>query len=469
MMTRLVALTLLIAAPAAADDRPPNVVLIYADDLGYGDLSCFGGPTGATPNLDRLAAEGVRLTDFYVAQAVCSASRTALLTGCYPNRLGILGALNPSSDTGIHDDETTLAEVLRRRGYATAIVGKWHLGHHSQFLPTRHGFDQYFGIPYSNDMTPRLPNHADWPEPPLIDGERVVESGPPMAGLTARYTERALAFLDASRGRPFFLYMPHTMPHVPLGVAPSAAGASGRGLYGDVVREIDDSVGAILTKLDAIGAADDTLVIFASDNGPWLNYGDHAGLSGGLREGKGTTFEGGVRVPFVARWPGHIPAGTTCREPAMTIDVLPTIAAIAGAGPVGTADRPIDGLDVTPMLTDPEHARSPHEALFFYWDRGLQAMRSGRWKLHFPHPYRSLAEAGSGGRAGKYREATIDLALFDLEADRAESRDLAAEDPEVVARLSALADRMRGELGDSLTKVAPRAARAPGRAAPPGR
>ena len=444
-------------------DRPPNFVIVFADDLGYADIGCFGAAKIRTPNIDRLAAEGVRFTDFYVAQAVCSASRTALLTGCYPNRVGILGALGPRSNHGIHDDERTIAEVLKARGYATAIYGKWHLGHHPKFLPTRHGFDDYFGLPYSNDMWPKHPTDHSFPDLPLIQGEEAVALNPDQSRLTTWYTEHALQFIETNKDRPFFLYVPHSMPHVPIFVSEERDGNSGgAGLYADVVGEVDWSVGQILAKLKALGLDEKTLVIFTSDNGPWLSYGDHAGSAGPLREGKGTSFEGGVREPFAARWPGQVPAGSTCREPAMTIDLLPTLAALAGAE-VPT-DRVIDGLDIRPLLLGKPGAEGPHEAFAFFWSRELQAVRSGRWKLHFPHEYRSLkGEPGSGGRPGPYIERRIGLSLFDLVADPGETTDVAAEHPDVVARLKALADTIRADLGDSATDQKGARVREPGR------
>jgi arylsulfatase A len=446
----------------ARPDRPPNIVVIFADDLGYGDVGCFGAQGYTTPNINRLAAEGARFTDFYVAQAVCSASRTALLTGCYPNRLGILGALGPSSKIGIDAGETTIAEVLKARGYATAIFGKWHLGHHPKFLPTRHGFDEYFGLPYSNDMWPNHPTDRSFPDLPLIDGEATVERNPDQTRLTIRYTEHALKFIEENKDRPFFLYVPHSMPHVPLHVSSHYAGRTFRGLFGDVIAEIDGSVGRILAALNEHGIDDRTLVIFTSDNGPWLSYGDHAGSAGGLREGKGTTFEGGVRVPFVARWPGHIPAGTVCREPAMTIDLLPTFARLAGAElPAG---RPVDGRDIGPLLTARPGARSPHEALYFYWGRDLQAVRSGRWKMHLPHKYRSLeGKPGSGGMPGPYVDREIGPALFDLEADRGETTDVSAKHPDVVLKLSRLVEQARDDLGDAATGRTGKNVRPPGK------
>src|SRR5262249_17165027 len=304
-MLRTALATLLLPVTLVAADRPPNVVIVFADDMGYGDAGCFGNKTIRTPNIDSLATDGVRFTDFYVAQAVCSASRTALLTGCYPNRLGILGALNPSSKNGIHDRETTLAAMLKAKGYATAIYGKRHLGDQWEFVPTKHGFDDYFGLPYSNDMWPNHPT-AKFPALPLIEGEKTTQENPDQSQLTTWYTERAVKFIDANKSKPFFLYVPHAMPHVPLFVSDKHKRKSNAGLYGDVIEEIDWSVGEILAALKKCGLERDTLVIFTSDNGPWLSYGNHAGSAGPLREGKATTFEGGVRVPYVARWPGRI-------------------------------------------------------------------------------------------------------------------------------------------------------------------
>jgi len=441
--------------------RPPNIVVVFADDLGYADVGCFGAKGYSTPNIDRLATEGIRFTDFYVAQAVCSASRTALLTGCYPNRVGILGALGPASKIGIAEGESTIAEVLKRRGYATAIYGKWHLGHHPQFLPTRHGFDDYFGLPYSNDMWPKHPTNKSFPDLPLIEREKVVATNPDQRNLTHWYADRAVGFIKANRERPFFLYLAHSMPHVPLFVSDKNAGQTSRGLFGDVIKEIDESVGRILTTLKEQGLDRQTLVIFTSDNGPWLSYGNHAGSAGPFREGKGTSFEGGVREPFAARWPGTIPAGSVCREPAMTIDLLPTFAELAGAD--RSEDRPIDGRDIRPLLTGQPDAKSPHEAFYFYWGRELQALRSGRWKLHFPHKYRSLAGApGSDGKPGPYQEREIGLSLFDLDADPGETTDLASRHPDVVARLTRLANAARADLGDSATKQPGKNVRPPG-------
>ena len=453
---------LLSAAPPNA--APPNIVIVYADDLGYADLACFGAKGIDTPHLDRLAAEGRRLTSFHVAQAVCSASRTALLTGCYPNRVGILGALGPASKNGIHDNETTIAEVLKTRGYKTAIYGKWHLGHHPQFLPTRHGFDDYFGLPYSNDMWPKHPT-AKFPDLPLMQGESILEHNPDQTQLVTWYTERAVKFIEQNKSQPFFLYVPHAMPHVPLFVSDKHKGKSPRGVFGDVITEIDWSVGQIMATLKKHNLDERTLVVFTSDNGPWLSYGEHAGSAGPLREGKGTSFEGGVRVPFIARWPGKIPAGSASSQPAMTIDMLPTVAKLAGAT---LPEHPIDGLDIGPLLTGGPDAQSPHDAFYFYWGAELQAVRSGRWKLHFPHDYRTLAgkPGGRDGQPVEYQSAKIELSLFDLEADAGETTNLAAKHPDVVARLQALAEKARDDLGDSASQRIGKGVRPAGRVMP---
>lgn len=475
MLTRIALACLLAfatraAAPAGPVEPPPNVVLIFCDDLGYADLGCYGAPAIRTPHLDRLAREGMRFTEFYAAQAVCSASRAALLTGCYPNRVGIAGALDHRSRIGLHPDETTLAEVLRPRGYATAIVGKWHLGHLPEFLPTRQGFDQWFGLPYSNDMWPYHPEATPgtYPPLPLYDGDTIVDpevTPEDHATLTTRYTERAVRFIEQHADRPFFLYLAHAMPHVPLFVDATRRGRSAAGLYGDVIEEIDWSTGRLLDTLHRLRLEDRTLVLFTSDNGPWLSYGDHAGSAGRLREGKGTSWEGGVREPFLARFPGRIPAGAVCREPAMTIDILPTLARLAGAA---LPARPIDGHDLWPLLSGQPGATSPHDALWFYYAQNeLQAVRSGPWKLVLPHAYRTLGDQprATGGTPARYRQARTDLALYHLTLDPGESTNVASLHPGIVARLQDHVERARADLGDSLTQRPPTRARPPGRRA----
>jgi arylsulfatase A-like enzyme len=457
------------AADEAKPHRLPNIVLIFTDDQGYQDLGCFGSPKIRTPNLDRMAREGIRFTDFYVAQAVCGASRAALLTGCYPNRIGLLGAPNHRARHGIADGEMTLAEVCKQKGYATAIYGKWHLGHLPPFLPPRHGFDEYFGLPYSNDMWPLHPTAGgSYPPLPLIEGEKVIQTNPDQTQLITWYTQRAVGFIEKHKDGPFLVYVAHNMPHVPLHVSDKHKGKSARGLYGDVIEEIDWGVGRILATLKQHGLDDNTLVIFTSDNGPWLSYGDHGGCALPLREGKGTTWEGGVREPTIMRWPGVIPGGRVCDEPCMTIDIVPTVAKLLGAK---LPDHTIDGRDIFPLMTARPGAASPHEALYFYWGRHLQAVRSGRWKLHFPHAYRTMAgrPGGSGGKPAPYSQAKTDLALYDLRADVGEGTNLAEKHPDVVARLEALAQKAREDLGDTATKQQGSGVREPGRADPPAK
>lgn len=444
-------------ANAASQATLPNIVIIFTDDQGYADVGCFGAKGFATPNLDRLAKEGRRFTNFHVAQAVCSASRAALLTGCYPNRIGIHGALSPSARHGIAASEMTLAELLKQRGYATGMVGKWHLGHHRPFLPTRHGFDEYFGLPYSNDMWPHHPEMgAKFPPLPLIENETIINPNVTAADqcqLTTWYTERAVRFIEKNKGRPFFLYVAHSMPHVPLFVSDKFRGKSERGLYGDVIMEIDWSVGEIMAALKRNGLDKNTLVIFGSDNGPWLSYGNHAGSAEPLREGKGTSWEGGVRTPWLMRWPGKIPAGTVCDEFLMTIDLFPTLAKLTGAP---LPKHKIDGLDIWPILAGQRGAKNPHDGYWLYYAQNeLQAVTDGRWKLYFPHTYRTLG-GRPGGRDGipaKYEQRKLESSeLYDLKNDISETTNVIAQHPDVVKRLEALAEAARAELGDALTK-----------------
>jgi arylsulfatase A-like enzyme len=470
---------------AATEQVGPNVIVIFADDLGYGDVGCFGATDIATPNIDRLAREGRRFTDFYVAQAVCTASRAALMTGCYPNRVSLSGALNHTSTNGIHPAELLLPEILQQRGYATAIFGKWHLGTAPEFHPLNHGFDRFFGIPYSNDNSKYHPVlHASMPPLPLYKDKDVIETDPDQSQFTRRFTEQAIEFLRDNKERPFFLYVPHVMPHVPIFRSEAFAGKSKRGLYGDVVTELDWSVGEILHSLKDLDLEQNTLVIFMSDNGPFLSYGDHAGSAGALREGKLTSFEGGVRTPCLMRWPEKITAGTECHEPACTIDLPPTIAKLTEAkGP----NLKIDGLDISPLILGNSSEGSPHEAIFIYAGEELQAVRSGEWKLHFAHDY--LTVAGEPGRSGKpanfnnlkpasitqsgiqgiatrhgYQVAHIDLALFNMKTDPGEKANVASKHPEVVERLSQLAATIRRELGDELTATKGSEIRAAGQA-----
>src|SRR6266850_624350 len=359
-------------ALAAKPTALPNIVIIFTDDQGYADVGVFGAKGFQTPNLDRLASRGRIFRNFHVAQPVCSASRTALLTGCYPNRLGIHGALGPRSKVGISDHEMTLAQLVKQRGYATAIFGKWHLGDAPQFLPLHHGFDEYFGLPYSNDMWPlhpdRLklpaddPKRKSYPELVMFEGDKVAIpqiTHEDQNQLTTWYTEHAVRFIEANKQHPFFLYLAHNMPHVPLHVSDKFRGKTARGLYGDVIEEIDWSVGQVMDALDRTGVAGNTWVIFTSDNGPWLSYGDHAGSAYPLREGKGTCWEGGTREPCIMRWPGKIPAGTESKEMFMSLDLFPTIAKLISAE---LPRHPIDGLNVWPIISGQRRAKNPHTA-----------------------------------------------------------------------------------------------------------
>ncbi len=458
---------------AAAAGRLPNVVIIFTDDQGYGDVGVFGAKGFTTPNLDRMAAEGRKFTSFHVPQPVCSASRAGLLTGCYPNRIGIHGALGPGARHGLAATELTLAQLVKQKGYATGMAGKWHLGHHAQFLPTQRGFDEYYGLPYSNDMWPHHPEAkaGTYPPLPLIEGEKAIKVGLGHADqeqLTTDYTARAVKFIERNKERPFFFYLAHNMPHVPLYVSSKFKGKSQQGLYGDVIMEIDWSVGEVLRALERHGLEKDTLVIFTSDNGPWLSYGNHAGSAGPLREGKGTCWEGGTRVPCIMRWPGRIPAGTTSGDMLMTIDVLPTIAKLIGAE---LPKHALDGRDVWPLLAGEAGARNPHDAYWFYYENNqLQAVTSGdgRWKLQLPHAFRTLNRR-AGGRDGvpvKYEQRKLEAPeLSDLHADLAETNNVAGQNAEVVARLLKSAEAAREELGDSLTKRQGRGVREPGRLA----
>jgi len=447
-------------------DEPPNVIIIFADDLGYADLSIYGSTDYQTPNLDRLAQEGARFTDFYVSQPICSASRASLLTGAYANRIGLNGALGPRSTIGIHPDETTLGELFQRNGYRTALFGKWHLGSFPEFFPSQHGFDEFYGIPHSNDMWPFHPENPEaWPDLPLYDGEQIIGYNTDQTRFTTDLTQRSIDFIERAvdDGSPFFLYLPHPMPHVPLFVSSERAGDSGAELYGDVVNEIDWSLGQIMQTLERHGISDSTLVIFTSDNGPWLSYGNHSGSADPLREGKGTVFEGGVRVPFIARWPDAIPESVVVNAPAMTIDIFPTLAEILNDG---QGSLPIDGVSIRKLLTG-ESGTAMQEAYYFYYNRNeLHALRSGNWKLHFPHGYRTMDNQAPGvdGMPGKYDyDVSTGLELYDLSTDISEQHNVAAQNADVVIRLTQLADAKRRELGDALTDVQGAGLRLPGR------
>jgi len=458
-----------------AAPRLPNIVIIFTDDQGYADVGVFGAKGFETPNLDRLAKEGCKFTNFHVAQPVCSASRAGLLTGCYPNRIGIHGALGPNAKHGINDNEMTLAELLKQKGYATGMAGKWHLGRPVQFLPVHHGFDEYFGLPYSNDMWPSHPEakKGTYPPLPLIEGDKVIDeeiTPDEQANLTTWYTERAVKFIERNHERPFFFYLAHSMPHVPLHVSDKFKGKSKQGLYGDVIMEIDWSVGEVMKALKQYQLEDNTLVIFTSDNGPWLSYGNHAGSAGPLREGKGTCWEGGTREPCIMRWPGKIPKGTTNDKMLMTIDLLPTIAKLTDAA---LPQHKIDGRDVWPLIAGLNGAQNPHAAYFSYYETSqLQAVTSGdgRWKLQLPHTFRTLPGqvGGTNGIPARYEQVKMEsLELYDLKNDIGETRNVASANSEIVQRLLASAELAREDLGDTLTSRKGNGVREPGRVAEP--
>ncbi|MDX1946242.1 MAG: sulfatase [Pirellulaceae bacterium] len=439
----------------AASATPPNIVLIFADDLGYGDIGPFGGKTARTPALDKFAAEGMKFTSFY-ATPVCSMSRTCLLTGCYNTRLSIPGVLFPGSQIGLHPDEVTLADLAKEQGYATICIGKWHLGHREPFLPTKQGFDEYFGIPYSNDMTID-PKHAQFAKDcvfregmteakaregairnvvPLMRGTEVVEYPADQATLTQRYTAEATKFIRAHRDGPFFVYLPHTMVHYPLAASEQFKGKSAGGLLGDAIEELDWSVGKIMQTLQELKLDDNTLVIFTSDNGA------AAGSSLPWRGKKASTFEGGVREPCLMRWPGHIPAGTTCEQIAGNIDLLPTFAKLIGGKlPEG---RILDGRDITSLMTDAKAGPVRDTHLYFAGNGNLSAIRHGDWKLFLAPPNANAKAPADKAKAPQQRPAGS--VLYNLATDPGETKDVAAEQPEVVAKLKALAQEREDEI-----------------------
>ena len=461
----------------AQNESKPNIVLIFMDDLGYGDIGRTGALEYNTPNINKLATEGMQFTNFLAAQAVSSASRAALLTGCYPNRIGIAGALGPNAKVGINSEETTIAELLKEQGYATGIFGKWHLGHHKEFLPLQHGFDEYLGVPYSNDMWPvdydgtpiteksSKPWKANHPALPLIDGNEIfmeINTLDDQATLTTRYTERAVNFINKHKDEPFFLYLPHSMVHVPLGVSEKFKGKSEHGLFGDVMMEVDWSVGEIMKTLKDNGIDNNTLIIFTSDNGPWLNYGNHAGSTGGLREGKGTSFEGGQREPCLMRWPGKIPAGDICNQLSGTIDILPTLAAITNST---LPEYKIDGVNILPLLMGDKEAKPRDHFYYYYGSNNLEAVRIDNWKLVLPHPHRSYVGVlpANDGWPGPYAKGNAELALYNLKRDPGEEYDVQELYPEIVEKLQELAGKAREDLGDRLYQIKGKNVRPAGR------
>ena len=471
----LAATSFTIQSASAEKQQHPNIILIFCDDLGYGDLSCYGATQYKTPNLDRMAAQGVRFTNFVSAQAVCSASRAGILTGCYPNRVGISGALMPDAKIGLNPSEETIPEILKKRNYKTSAIGKWHLGHLSEFLPLQQGFDEYLGLPYSNDMWPvnfdgkpaaENTNKARYPVLPLIEGNRKIREIKTLedqSELTTIYTDRTVRFIAENKKNPFFIYMAHSMPHIPLAVSGKFKGKSEQGMYGDVIMEIDWSVGEIMKALEKNGLDKNTLVIFTSDNGPWLNFGNHAGSNGGLREGKGASFEGGQRVPCLMKWPGNIQEGTICNKLASTIDILPTLAAITKAP---LPEKKIDGVNILSLLLGDENANPRESFLYYYRKNSLEAVRKGDWKLVFAHPgrtYIGFKPGADGFPGGTNENFAHEEGLYDLRRDPGERFDVKEFYPEMVAELKKLADEARQDLGDDIQKIEGKNRRNPGK------
>ena len=460
-----VAATCGMAFPLCAQDYT-NVVLINLDDVGYGDFSCNGAYGYTTPNIDNLAAQGVRFTHFLACQPISGASRAGLLTGCYPNRIGFAGAPGPDSDYGIHPEEMTMGELLKQKGYRTAIFGKWHLGDAPQFLPLQNGFDEYYGLPYSNDMWPNHPQQGEvfnFPDLPTYDGNKVVGYNTDQSRFTTDYTERAVAFIKKNRKAPFFIYLAHSMPHVPLAVSDKFKGKSEQGLFGDVMMEIDWSVGEVVKTLREEGLLDHTLIILTSDNGPWANYGNHAGSTGGLREAKATTFDGGNRVPCIMYWEGHTRPGSICNKLASNIDLFPTLAEITGAPlPI----RKIDGVSILPLIEGDEKACPRASFVYYYNKNDLEAVTDGRFKLVFPHKYVTYGayEPGNDGQPGNLTNLVLTKPeLYDLRRDPGERYNVIGQYPQEVIKLMKIAEDMREELGDNLTRRKGTARRSPGK------
>ena len=450
---------------AVEKHKKPNVVFILTDDQGFEDVGCFGAPAIKTPHLDQMAKEGIKLIDFSATQPVCSASRASYLTGCYPNRIGIHNALMPDAKIGLNPEEITIADMLKEQGYNTAIFGKWHLGDAPEFMPTKQGFDEYFGIPYSNDMWPHHPQQGpifNFDPLPLYQNEKVIDTLNDQSLLTTQITEHAVSFIQKNKNNPFFLYVAHPQPHVPLFVSNKFKGKSERGLYGDVIMEIDWSVGEILKTLKAEGIDENTLVIFTSDNGPWLSYGNHSGSAKPFREGKGTSWEGGQRVPFIARFPGKLPQNKTITTPVMGIDIFPTIAALTNST---LPKKKIDGKNVWDILTG-KTTTTPHEAFYYYYRvNELHAVRYKDWKLYFPHKYRTMEgqPQGKDGLPGEYKHIDLKkMELYNLAIDSVEQNNVIEKHPEIVKTIIELANKKRNELGDALTKTEGSETRSPG-------
>jgi len=448
------------------ESAPPNIIFILTDDQGYGDLGIYGATDITTPNLDLLAKRGAYFTSYYATQPVCSASRASIMTGCYSDRIGIHNAYSPGSKVGLNPEETTIAELLKEQGYATGIFGKWHLGDAPKFQPRKHGFDAFYGILFSNDMWPKHPQQGsgfNFPDLYLYENETPIQLLEDQTFLTQALTDRAIEFIKRNKNTPFFVYLPHPQPHVPLFASQEFRNTQDRGLYGDVIAEIDASVGRIWETLKDEGLNENTIIVYTSDNGPWLSYGGHSGSSGIFREGKGTNWEGGHRVPGIVYYPKKIAPNTRIDTPAMGIDWLPTLAELTGSK---LPEKKIDGASLVPLLTGTT-TNAPHENFFFYYRTNeLHAVRHQNWKLYVPHTYRSL-----NGRVGTndgfpipYEMNTIETpALFDLENDPSETLDVAADHPEMVEKITKIADSIRAVLGDRLKGIEGKEVRPVGR------
>ena len=452
MLKRIIYLIILfVIFSCEKNNNSPNIVFILADDLGYGDLSSYGSETIETINIDKLADDGVKLTSYYAAQPVCSASRAAILTGAYPNRIGIYNAFGPTSDSGISHNEYTLAEMLKDNGYKTGIFGKWHLGSKKEFFPTNHGFDEFYGILYSNDMWRWHPEYPEgYPQDLLLyRNENALKEIIDQSNLTKDITTESINFIEKNKDNPFFLYIAHPQPHVPLFVSEDFEDLTGNGLYADVITEIDYSVGRVLDKIEESGLTENTIVVFTSDNGPWLSYGNHSGSSGIYREGKGTTWEGGVRVPSIIKFPNGLKP-SEIDEPIMAIDWMPTFANITRSK---LSQNKIDGKDIWPLLSG-EVNQSPHEKLYFYYRvNELHSIRMNDWKIQFSRTYRSLngKKGGKDGIPVKYEMNNIDKnELYNLKDDPQERIDVYDKFPEIAKKMEELAEKARVELGDNL-------------------
>jgi len=450
----LLFLTVIILNGCNTEIADPNIVFILTDDLGYGDLSSYGSNTINSENIDQLAKDGVKLTSYYAAQPVCSASRAAVLTGVYPNRIGIHNAFGPNSNSGINHSELTLAEMLKENGYSTGIFGKWHLGSKKEYFPTNHGFDEFYGILYSNDMWRWHPEYPEgYPEDLLLyRNENPIMEIIDQSDLTKDITLESIDFIERNKNNPFFLYIAHPQPHVPLFVSKDFENITGNGLYADVITEIDYSVGRVLRSLEENGLTENTIVVFTSDNGPWLSYGNHSGSSGIYREGKGTTWEGGVRVPSIIKFPDKLKS-RVIDEPVMAIDWMPTFAELTNSK---LSENKIDGKNIWPLLTG-ETSSSPHEKLYFYYRvNELHSIRMNDWKIHFSRTYRSLngRPGGIDGIPVKYDMNIIEQnELYNLKNDPRELYNVYNEFPEIAKKMEELGEKARIELGDNLTGI----------------